>query len=108
MRLMDISLWIENINTIKKNWMQQELLNKYIKEFGSSIGECKGGVERMNYYISDMHLGHKNALVFEERPFETVGEMNETLIRNWNAKVNDDCKYYEVFYILFHTELRIL
>ncbi len=44
----------------------------------------------MNYYISDMHLGHKNALIFDERPFETVEEMNEALIRKWNEKVNED------------------
>lgn len=44
----------------------------------------------MNYYIADMHLGHKNALIFDERPFDSVEEMNETIIRNWNSKVNDD------------------
>lgn len=44
----------------------------------------------MNYYIADMHLGHKNALIFDERPFDSVEEMNETIIRNWNLKVNDD------------------
>ena len=44
----------------------------------------------MNYYISDMHLGHENVLKFDSRPFESVEEMNETLIANWNAKVTDE------------------
>lgn len=44
----------------------------------------------MNYYISDMHLGHKNVLKFDSRPFESVEKMNENLITNWNAKVTDE------------------
>lgn len=44
----------------------------------------------MNYYISDMHLGHKNVLKFDARPFASVEEMNESLIANWNAKVTEE------------------
>lgn len=44
----------------------------------------------MNYYISDMHLGHRNVLRFDDRPFENVEEMDGALITNWNAKVTKD------------------
>lgn len=41
----------------------------------------------MNYYIADLHLGHANVIRFDQRPFATVDEMNDTLIRNWNETV---------------------
>lgn len=46
------------------------------------------------YYISDLHLGHKAILKFDNRPFFTLSEMNEAIIDNWNNTVaNDDCVY---------------
>ena len=39
------------------------------------------------FFTSDLHLGHENVLRFDNRPFQTVEEMNEELIRRWNAKV---------------------
>lgn len=46
----------------------------------------------MNYYIADMHLGHENIILYDNRPFRSVNEMNRVLIDNWNRKVgeNDD------------------
>lgn len=34
-----------------------------------------------------MHFGHENAIRFDNRPFVSVEEMDEELIRRWNAKV---------------------
>lgn len=45
----------------------------------------------MIWFTSDLHLGHRAAINMCARPFETVDEMNETLIHNYNSciKKND-------------------
>jgi calcineurin-like phosphoesterase family protein len=45
------------------------------------------------YFTADLHLGHKNLL--RHRPqFQTVEEMDEALIENWNDRVTDDDTVY--------------
>lgn len=41
-----------------------------------------------NYYLSDLHLSHKNIINFDNRPYFSVEEMNKSLIDNWNNKVH--------------------
>lgn len=48
----------------------------------------------MNYYISDLHFGHKNAISFDERPFDNVNEMARVMIDGWNKKVSEDDNVY--------------
>lgn len=43
----------------------------------------------MIYYIGDMHLGHKNVIEYDGRPFESVEKMDAVLIENWNRVVKD-------------------
>lgn len=50
------------------------------------------------WMISDLHFNHLNMLKFEpeSRPFNTVEEMNETLIKNWNDRVSEEDRVYVV------------
>ena len=52
----------------------------------------------MNYYISDLHLFHKNVTRagkdFDDRPFDDLDEMHALIKGKWNAKVtNGDTVY---------------
>ena len=48
----------------------------------------------MIYYTADLHLGYGPILRY--RPFDTVEEMDRTLIDNWNATVTDADTVYIV------------
>ena len=39
------------------------------------------------FFTSDTHFFHEGIIKFCNHPFESVEEMNETLIRNWNETV---------------------
>lgn len=49
-----------------------------------------------NYIISDTHFNHHNVIKYSNRPFESVEQMNQTLITNWNNTV----KKTDTIYIL--------
>lgn len=48
----------------------------------------------MNYYISDLHIGHANIIKFDNRPFVDLNEMHEAIIENWNSRVKTNDTVY--------------
>lgn len=47
--------------------------------------------EKQNiFFISDLHVGHKNVIKFDGRPFADVDEMHIEMIKRWNEVVGDD------------------
>ena len=50
----------------------------------------------MNFYIADMHFGHKNVIRYDNRPFDSIEEMDKAMITLWNETVGDS----DVVYIL--------
>lgn len=44
----------------------------------------------MIYFTADTHFGHANILLFCDRPFASVQEMDAAMIQKWNAKVHNN------------------
>lgn len=58
----------------------------------------------MNYYISDLHIGHENIIKLTNRPFNNIEEMNEALIKKWNKRVKDEDDVYIVGDLFFKSQ----
>ena len=43
----------------------------------------------LNYYIADLHFGHKNVISLDGLPFASVDDMDSAIIERWNEKVQD-------------------
>jgi calcineurin-like phosphoesterase family protein len=48
------------------------------------------------WFTSDHHFGHKNISKFSNRPFESVDEMDEALIKRWNERVQPKDEVYHL------------
>lgn len=70
-----------------------------IKQSSSSLveRESKEGKEnnmKKYWFSSDYHLGHAKVIKYCNRPFSSVEEMDETIIRNHNSIVGQEDKFY--------------
>lgn len=50
----------------------------------------------MKFYIADTHFGHKNIIRYDNRPFKSVADMDDAIIKNWNKVVGSN----DIVYIL--------
>lgn len=48
------------------------------------------------WFTSDTHFNHKNIIRYSERPFRDIDDMRESLIRNWNSKVQQNDTIYHL------------
>jgi calcineurin-like phosphoesterase family protein len=48
------------------------------------------------FFTSDMHLGHKNIIRLSNRPFNSVDEMDNILISNYNSMVKEGDVIYDL------------
>ena len=53
----------------------------------------------MIYFTSDLHLGHQGIIKLQNRPFESLEEMNKTLIANYNAMIHRDDTVYILLFL---------
>lgn len=48
----------------------------------------------MIYFTADTHFNHSNIIKYCDRPFNSVNEMNEIMIQNWNNRVKAEDTVY--------------
>lgn len=51
-------------------------------------------IKSKTYFSSDWHLEHKNIIKYNNRPFRSLEEMNNTIIQNYNNLVLDNDDFY--------------
>lgn len=49
----------------------------------------KNGIKRI-FFWSDLHIGHKNCIHFDNRPFKDLDHMHRVLVNNYNSTVPED------------------
>lgn len=58
----------------------------------------------MIYFTSDNHWGHENVIRFCGRPFDSVEEMDETMVKLWNERVRGNDNVYVIGDMFFRRQ----
>lgn len=56
----------------------------------------------MTYFIADCHFGHKNIIASCRRPFDSLADMDQTLLSNWQARVTEADDIYIVGDLMYY------
>jgi len=58
--------------------------------------------EQNIFFTSDLHLGHTNVIEYCNRPFESIIDMDTTIIQNWNNIITKDDLVFIIGDFCFH------
>ncbi len=58
------------------------------------------------FFIADTHLNHNNIIKYCARPFDSIQEMNEKIISNWNDRIKSNDVVYHLGDFGFGEECR--
>ena len=58
------------------------------------------------YLISDTHFNHNKDFVYKARGFNSIEEMNEKIIENWNSVVTDEDTIYVLGDVIMGEDLQ--
>lgn len=58
----------------------------------------------MNYYIADLHFSHQNIIQFDKRPYQTIEQMNNDLVKRWNDVITDRDDVYVLGDMFWNTD----
>ena len=62
----------------------------------------------MDYFIADLHFGHKNCLAYDNRPFLNVDSHDKYIINKWNEQIGFDDEVYILGDISWHNATKTL
>ena len=48
------------------------------------------------FFTSDLHIGHRNIIKLCDRPYDSIEEMDEALVENWNSVVGKNDRVFHV------------